>query len=286
MRLVQTRTKHTAQFFREQIAEVSLDMMLIPGGKFMMGSPEDEIDRSPNEGPQHPVTVPAFYLGKYPITQAQWRAVVNAVDSDLDPEPAHFKGYPRRYSASPKDNHPVEQVTWFDATEFCIKLSQLTGRTYRLPSEAEWEYACRAGTETPFYFGPSITTELANYRGTDREKYKWSGSYGDGPRGIFREETTPVGMFPPNVFGLYDMHGNAWEWCQDHYHDSYTGAPENGSAWIDPNAKKDVNRMLRGGGWNDNPQNCRSAFRFCLNNPDLHFHFIGFRVVSEAARTV
>jgi formylglycine-generating enzyme required for sulfatase activity len=279
MRLVQTRTKHTAQFFREQIAEVSLDMMLIPVGKFMMGSSEGEIDRFPDEGPQHPVTVPDFYIGKYPITQAQWRAVVNAesVDAPLNPEPSHFEG----------DNCPVEQVSWFEATKFCTKLSQLTGRKYRLPSEAEWEYACRAGVEnSPFHFGPTITTDLANYRGTDDEKYKWYGSYGDGPKGIYREETTPVGMFPPNAFGLYDMHGNVWEWCQDHYHDSYTGAPADGSAWIDSEAEENAPRMLRGGGWFSYPQDCRSACRYSYINPDNHSNDIGFRVVSEAARTL
>jgi formylglycine-generating enzyme required for sulfatase activity len=286
MRLVQTRTKHTAQFFREQIAEGSLDMMLIPGGEFMMGSPEEEIDRFSNESPRHLVTVPDFYMGKYPITQAQWRAVVNdqSVDSDLNPEPAHFKGD----AASPRDNHPVEQVSWFEATKFCTKLSQLTGRKYRLPSEAEWEYACRAGDKknNPFHFGPTITTDLANYRGTDSEEYKWSGSYGDGPKGIYREETTPVGMFSPNAFGLYDMHGNVWEWCQDHYHDSYTGAPADGSAWIDFDAEKNAPRMLRGGSWNFNPLSCRSACRNFCNYPDFHYFNIGFRVVSEAARTL
>jgi formylglycine-generating enzyme required for sulfatase activity len=295
MRLVQTRTKHNAQFFREQIAEVGLDMMLIPGGEFMMGSPEEEIvgaslgdspHRFSNESPQHPVTVPDFYMGKYPITQAQWRAVVNdkSVDSDLNPEPAHFKGD----AASPRDNHPVEQVSWFEATKFCTKLSQLTGRKYRLPSEAEWEYACRAGDKknNPFHFGPTITTDLANYRGTDSEEYKWSGSYGDGPKGIYREETTPVEMFSPNAFGLYDMHGNVWEWCQDHWHDNYTGAPADGSAWIDSDAEEKAPRMLRGGCWFVNPCYCRSACRFSYNDPDLHSNDIGFRVVSEAARTL
>ncbi len=281
MRLVQTRTKHTAQFFREQLsAEVSLDMMLIPGGEFMMGSPEEEIDLSSTEGPQHPVTVPTFYLGKYSITQAQWRTVVKAMDSDLNPEPAYFKGD----AAWHKDNYPVEEVSWFEATEFCTQLSQLTGRTYRLPSEAEWEYACRARTTTPFHFGPTITTDLVNYRGTDHKESNLSGSYGNVPQGIYRKETTRVGMFPPNTFGLYDMHGNVWEWCQDHYHDSYTGAPVDGSAWIDPDARRYSYRMLRGGSWIGNPQNCRSACRNDWGNPENHLNHIGFRVVSEAAR--
>jgi formylglycine-generating enzyme required for sulfatase activity len=276
MRLIQTSKKHTAQLFRERLnADVSLSMIVIPGGEFTMGSPEDEIDRHSNEGPQHFVTVPAFYMAQSPITQAQWRAVVNAepMDFELNAEPSHFVG----------DNRPVEKVSWFEATKF----SQITSRQYRLPSEAEWEYACRAGVKnSPFHFGPTITTDLANYRGTDSEEYKWSGSYGDGPKGIYREETTSVGMFSPNSFGLYDMHGNVWEWCQDHYHENYTGAPIDGTEWIDSNAKENAPRMLRGGGWSLNPQNCRSACRNNRNYPDYRNDVIGFRVVSEAAKTL
>jgi len=159
----------------------------------------------------------------------------------------------------------VEQVSWNDAIAFCNKLSQKTGRRYRLPSEAEWEYACRAGTKTPFYFGETITTELANYDGTS--------TYAAEPKGKYREQTTEVGSFPPNAFGLYDMHGNAWEWCEDSYHTSYEGAPKDGSSWID----NDNNyHLLRGGSWINDPQNCRSACR----NDDFNIVIgnIGFRV--------
>jgi formylglycine-generating enzyme required for sulfatase activity len=154
MPLLLKKTKHKAKFFREQLSEtVSLDMILIPSGTFLMGSPEDEIDRSPDESPQHAVTVPSFCMGKYPITQAQWRVVANLppLKQELNPEPSKFNG----------DDRPVEQVSWFDAQEFCSRLSNLTKRKYRLPSEAEWEYACRAGTTSPFHFGETITTNLA-----------------------------------------------------------------------------------------------------------------------------
>ena len=163
-------------------------------------------------------------MGKYPVTQAQWRlvAALPQVEIALNADPANFKG----------DNRPVEQVSWDEAVEFCQRLSVATGHQYRLPSEAEWEYACRAGTTTEFYFGETITTDLANYRGTD-VKYEgktYLGSYGAGPKGIYREQTTDVGSFPPNAYGLYDIHGNVWEWCLDHWHDNFREAPTDGSA--------------------------------------------------------
>lgn len=146
------------------------------------------------------------------------------MNKELDADPSNFKG----------DKRPVEQVSWYDAVEFCDRLTAHTKRAYSLPSEAEWEYACRAGTRTPFHFGETITTDLANYRGTDNEEYKWSGSYGPGPKGIYREQITEVGSFGvANAFGLYDMHGNVWEWCLDDWHDNYEGAPTDGSAWLD-----------------------------------------------------
>jgi formylglycine-generating enzyme required for sulfatase activity len=267
MRLLLKRTKCKARFFREQLSDtVSLDMMLIPSGTFLMGSPEDEINRSPNESPQHSVTVPSFCMGKYPITQAQWHVVANRpqVERELNPNSSNFSG----------EDHPVEQVSWFDAQEFCSRLSKLTKREYRLPSEAEWEYAARAGTTSTFHFGETITTDLANYN--------WKKSYG---RGSIRSYgTNTIGTFPPNVFGLYDMHGNVFEWCLDHYHNSYQGAPNDGIAWIDPNVANDAHRILRGGSWCYKPHLCRSAFR---NNytPDSRFNYIGFRVLCSAART-
>jgi formylglycine-generating enzyme required for sulfatase activity len=170
----------------------------------------------------------------------------------------------------------VERVTWHDAIEFCARLSKQTGREYRLPSEAEWEYACRAGTTTPFHFGETITTDLANYDGTR--------TYGSGPNGQYRKQTTEVGSFKvANAFGLYDMHGNVWEWCLDHWHENYNGAPADGSAWVTGgNASR---RVLRGGSWNNGPGNCRSAHRsrFEPGNRDSN---LGFRVVCSSAWTL
>ncbi|MDE5074117.1 MAG: formylglycine-generating enzyme family protein, partial [Trichodesmium sp. St5_bin8] len=176
---------------------------------------------------------------------------------------------------------PVEQVNWNQAVEFCKRLSKLTGRKYRLPSEAEWEYACRAGTSTPFYFGESITPELANYNGND--------TYGDGPKGENREQTTPVGKFPPNAFGLYDMHGNVYEWCADDWYDNYVGAPRDGSAWIKSNKnsnKNSIKVIIRGGSWLNYPWRCRSANRINVFVSDVADTFdIGFRLVSFPPRT-
>ncbi|MGF1569404.1 MAG: formylglycine-generating enzyme family protein [Nodosilinea sp.] len=224
---------HQAQYFTELLPnQASLDMILIPGGEFIMGSPTDEPDRREAEGPQHRVAVPAFAMGRYPVTQAQWRAVVTlpTEKQDLNPSPSRFEG----------DMHPVESVSWHDAVEFCARLSTHTGRDYRLPSEAEWEYACRAGTRTPFYFGNTLTADLANYNGT----YIYNG----GPKGEYREATTPVDHFEyANAWGLSDMHGNVYEWCQDHWHDNYEGAPTDGSAWLSEN--EDAGQVVRGGSW-------------------------------------
>jgi formylglycine-generating enzyme required for sulfatase activity len=277
MPLVLKRKKHAVKFFVEKLSsQVNLEMMLIPAGTFLMGSPENEIGRSSDESPQHSVNVPSFCMGKYPVTQEQWRVVAGlaVIDQELNPDLSSFKG----------DHHPVEQVSWFDAQEFCARLSLLTKREYRLPSEAEWEYACRGETTTPFHFGKTITTDLANYDGTDDPDGKWSGSYDQGPKGIYRKETTPVETLPPNIFGLHDMHGNVLEWCLDHYHDNYKDAPTDGTAWIDSDADRDAYRMVRGGCWLNYPQFCRSAYRFNYD-PAFQDYDFGFRVVCEAART-
>ena len=272
------RSRGRAEFFTEDLGNgIILEMVQISGGIFVMGSPESEEERRESEGPQHLVSIKPFFMGKYPVTQAQWFAVAasSKVERDLDPNPARFKGVHR----------PVEQVSWYDAVEFCQRLSRKTGRSYRLPSEAEWEYACRAGTTTPFHFGETITTNLANYRGTDweYEGKTYPGSYGYGPRGEYRKETTPVGSFPPNAFGLYDMHGNVWEWCADPWHDNYNSAPSDGSVW--ESGGNDEYRVLRGGSWYHPPGLCRSACRFYVIPVNAHDDF-GFRVVCVPARTL
>jgi formylglycine-generating enzyme required for sulfatase activity len=220
-KIVINRTLKTAQYYVEDLGNgIGLDMLLIPGGSFMMGSPDNELERRKSESPQHRVNIPNFCMGKYPVTQAQWKAVAGLakVNKDLDADPSKFKGA----------NRPVEQVSWYDAVEFCQRLTAHTKRQYRLPSEAEWEYACRAGTTTPFHFGETITSEFTNYRATS--------IYGRGVKGTYREETTPVGSFnAANNFGLYDMHGNVWEWCLDDWHDNYEGAPIDGIAWFNDN---------------------------------------------------
>ena len=260
----------------DSVKAVQLEMVQIPGGSFVMGAPKSEAGSSDDERPQHSVTITAFALGKYPVTQSQWRtiAVLPEVNRGLEPNPSDFKG----------DNRPVENVSWQDAVEFCDRLSQHTNKQYRLPSEAEWEYACRAGTTTPFHFGETITTDLANYRGTDNKEYKWSGYYGSGPKGVYRQETTDVGSFKvANNFGLYDLHGNVWEWCADHWHGNYDRAPTDGSAWLSDD--QEASRLLRGGSWVDDPAHCRSAFRLNVL-PGDRGHSVGFRVVCAFARTL
>jgi formylglycine-generating enzyme required for sulfatase activity len=240
---------------------VGLEMVSIPKGSFLMGSPEGELDRSSDEGPQHQVTIAPFLMGKYPVTQAQWRAVASLpeVEREVDADPSDFKN----------DKCPVEQVSWHEALEFCARLSKLTGKPYTLPSEAQWEYACRASTTTPFYFGETITTDLANYDGDY--------SYGSGSTGVYRAELTEVGSFPPNAFGLYDMHGNVVEWCLDVWHGSYDRAPVDGTAWMTGGASEV--RVHRGGAWDDEPKYCRSAYR-SSDWSNAREAFNGFRIVS------
>jgi formylglycine-generating enzyme required for sulfatase activity len=251
--------------------KIVLEMVAIPEGSFEMGSPDQELQRRDTESPQHSVTVPPFFMGKYPVTQAQWQVVaaLPQVEQELDPDPARFKGSDR----------PIENVSWQDATEFCDRLSQLTGKQYRLPSEAEWEYACRAGTITPFHFGETITPELANY--------DWSRTYGEikVPKKKSSKGTTHVGQFGlANGFGLYDMHGNVWEWCADHWHGNYNNAPADGGAWIDEMLSERASYVLRGGSWFFYPRLCRSASRL-INDAGFRLGILGFRVVCSAPRT-
>jgi formylglycine-generating enzyme required for sulfatase activity len=257
--------------FIEQLpleVNITLEIVAIPGGQFRMQPPESQLVQQSREGPQREVTVPAFFMGRYPITQAQWRIVAQImpqVNHKLKLNPSHFRG----------DRRPVEEVTWFDAVEFCDRLSRYTGRQYRLPSEAEWEYACRAGTTTAFHYGKTLTPELANYH--------HEGAYKKSRTSKSPGKTTTVGQYPANPWGLSDMHGNVWEWCADHWHSNYEGAPTDGSAWLDETAKTNARRVTRGGSWNDSPLHCRSRYRD-IGNPRESADFIGFRVMCAAPK--
>ncbi|MGF1486847.1 MAG: SUMF1/EgtB/PvdO family nonheme iron enzyme [Prochloraceae cyanobacterium] len=255
--------RHQTSYYNEELDEkITLDMVSIPGGDFLMGSKSDLASRS--ERPQHKVKVESFFMSKFPITQAQWAAIaaLPQVNRELNLNPSEFTG----------DNRPVENVSWYDAVEFCQRLSRETGRKYRLPSEAEWEYACRAGTDTPFYFGETITADLANYD----SNY----AYASETTVKYRGETTPVGIFPPNAFGLYDMHGLVYEWCIDTWHKNYQGAPDDGSAWLDLRDRDLSFQVLRGGSWLNSPSDCRCACRDRLMAQRSNtYEFVGFRVV-------
>lgn len=251
-----------AQSFTEDLGNgVFLEMVAIPGGTFLMGSPDTEKQRYNTESPQHWVTVKPFYMGKFTVTQEQWRrvAALPEVEMYLNPDPSYFKG----------DYFPVESISWFEAVEFCDRLSKKSGRKYGLPSEAEWEYACRAGTTTPFHFGLTISTDFANYDGNF--------TYGSASQGIYRQKTTPVGSFPANAFGLYDMHGNVWEWCADHWHGNYNGTPSDGSVWENDDDDDDDDKVLRGGSHFSTPAKCRCAYRGYYS-PDDDSDNIGFRI--------
>jgi formylglycine-generating enzyme required for sulfatase activity len=269
MPLTVRRTPRTGRGFTEPLLDVGdaipLHMVRIPGGTFTMGSPDDEPERTEAEGPQRDVTVPMCFMGRYPITQAQYEQVMEtnpATQYDAD-----------RFVAP---NKPVVGVSWEDATTFCQRLSERTRRTYRLPSEAEWEYACRAGTETPFHFGTTLTPEVVNYHGDY--------TYADGPKGEFRNATTPVNHFDlANAFGLCDMHGTVFEWCAPHRHEHSDGAPPDGRAWIEGGDSS--YRVVRGGSWSDIPRNCRSAYRG-RNTPGNRNYYIGFRVVCSPPRAL
>lgn len=236
------------------------EMVVIPEGSFVMGSPPDEEWHNPSEKPEHwvrfarPFTRP-FALGIHPVTFDEFEHYCIEVGRQKPGD--HGWGRGRR---------PVINVNVDDAEAYLNWLSKITGKYYRLPSEAEWEYACRAQTTTPFANGTTINTDQANYDGSD--------PYGDGKTGVYRKQTTAVGSFPPNPFGLYDMHGNVWEWCADHWHDNYDGAPVDGSAWLE--AGDPDRRVLRGGSWLEFARHLRSACRF-HHAPDERYNFIGFR---------
>ena len=230
----------------------------IPAGEFSMGS-EDGYD---NEEPIHKVKLDGFEISATSVTQAQYKAVMGA-------NPSYFKEKGHKDAAE----LPVENVSWNDAIVFCEQLTKLAKGKYRftLPTEAQWEYACRAGTTTPFNTGENLTTEQANYNGNY--------PYRNNPKGKYLEKTTPVGSYPPNAWGLYDMHGNVWEWCMDWYGEKYYEKCKNKGSVENPAGQETgSSRVLRGGSWYDNGRNCRSANRY-NNIPDDRDNDIGFRVV-------
>ena len=252
-----SRTQGRAQQKIEHLGnDIKLEIVYIPGGSFLMGSPTEEVGRYSDEGPQHRVTLQPFYMSKYPITQEQYEVIMGN-------NPSRFIG----------EKRPVEKVSWQDATKFCQRLSRKMGRDYRLPRESQWEYACRAGTTTPFNFGKTITPELVNYNG----KYP----YGNAPKGKYRQQTTDVGIFPPNAFGLYDMYGNVWEWCAEEWDDNYDGASRDGNVRLDRSQEPP---RLRGGSWFSSSNACRSTYRLNIGRRDIHSFNIGFRVVCSVAR--
>jgi len=257
-KIIERHKKEGKQYIEDLGNGVVLEMVEIPSGDFMMGSPDGEGYDS--EKPQHKVTVSTFYMGKYQVTQQQWEVVMGS-------NPSRFKG---------SGKLPVENISWNDAIEFCKRLSAKTNKIYRLPSEAEWEYACRAGTETPFAFGETINTDIVNYNGNY--------PYGEGAKGENRGKTTVVGSLGvANGFGLYDMHGNVREWCQDAWHSNYNDAPTDGSIW-DDKLSNNTYRVLRGGSYVSYAYYCRSAFRSFFT-PDFRDLNLGFRLVM-AARTL
>jgi formylglycine-generating enzyme required for sulfatase activity len=279
----------TARYFQIDLpGGMQLDLVQVPTGGFMMGTLESDlvavkqgssrgvekkdlnydivesyIRRFNWESPRHMVNVPGFYMSKFEITQAQWRAVASLprVNTDLLSDPSSFKG----------SNLPVETITWDEAIEFCERLTRATGRRFRLPTEAEWEYAARAGTNTPFNFGDSIKTDWANFQG----KFPYNNS----PKGEFRETTVAVGTIgAPNAFGLYDMHGNVWEWCSDVWNENYEGAPIDGKSW--DTGKIQYLRIIRGGAWDSFGGECRSNSRNRMT-ATIRLNSIGLRVVAD-----
>jgi len=247
-----TWTRHTTEQFIEDLGNgITLELIAIPAGAYYMGSRQSE--GNPDERPQHFVTIKLFMMGKFLITQEQWKTIMGRSSR------CRFKG----------NNLPIEQVSWKDSRNFCKRLSERTKRNYHLPSESQWEYACRAGTSTPFSFGETLTSDLANYNGEH--------VYKDEPRGIYFHSTSEGGKYPPNAFGLYDMHGNLMEWCADNWIDDYHMSPRDDSAY---RMFDNQYHVARGGSWHDTPHVCRSAARIRFEQNAAE-DYIGFRVACD-----
>jgi formylglycine-generating enzyme required for sulfatase activity len=243
-------------------------MMVIPGGRINMGSPADEEGRWSDEGPQHQVLISrAIAVGKFEITYSEWDVCVSAgactAQINSTEGVAHDEGWGR-------EQRPVVNLSWAEAKKYLAWLSSKTGKDYRFLSEAEWEYAARAGTTTSYLWGEGVSHENANY-GRDRPSAGWASGRDQWI------ETAPVGGFAPNAFGVYDMYGNVWEWVEDCWNDSYDDAPVNGSAWTSGDCSSHV---LRGGAWHAKPSVLRAALRVGYH-PDIRFNAIGFRVARD-----
>jgi formylglycine-generating enzyme required for sulfatase activity len=257
---VTERRRASAQQLVQPLGKgVTLHMVQIPGGTFLMGAPESEPGSKTSERPQHQVNVAPFYLGKYPVTLDQWRAVMGARPYAMKIAASSFKKSGRQ---------PAVRVSFDEVEEFCARLSRKTRRIFRLPSEAEWEYACRAGTSTAFSFGPAITRDVAIYDGEAIRRADPDGTH---------TTTRPVGSLrAANAFGLSDMHGHVWEWCEDWWHKSYEGAPTDGRAWKSDGESR--NRVMRGGSWYAAAEFCRSASRHIGGEAGIRSRQIGLRV--------
>jgi len=254
-------TPGSGEFFRD--CPDCPEMVVVPSGTFTMGSPESETDRADYEGPRHRVTIgEPFAVGRFAVTFAEWDACAAG---------GGCGGYRPNDQGWGRGNRPVIGINWDDAKTYVQWLSKKTGKSYRLLSEAEREYVARAGTATPFWWGSAITPDMANYDGN----YVYAGG---GKKGEYRRKTVPVDSFKPNPWGLYQVHGNVWEWAEDCRHLTYDGAPDDGSAWT---AGDCTSHVLRGGSWSDDPVDLRSAYR-ANNNPVERYNNYGLRV----ARTV
>ena len=256
------RSHHSVKYYAEDLGDdINLEMIVIPDGELIHNLADREKNKTNNTTYQKLLRIPSFYIAKFPITQRQWQQVAKLpqIKRKLHLKPAQFSGL----------DLPVENISWYDAIEFCQRLSQATGKQYRLPSEAQWEYACRAKTTTPFSFGQTITSEIANYNG----RY----TYADEIKGEYRKTTTPVNKFLPNAFGLYSMHGNVWEWCADDWQDNYQNISSD--RLIDNSSGNQI-KVIRGGSWGSRPAFCSSTHRdrFIADNFN---NFIGFRCVIE-----
>ena len=256
------------------------EMVMIPAGSFMMGSPEGEAGRDKNEGPRHEVRIgKAFAVGKYEVTRREYGEFVRETGRDMsggcwvDDAAQGWKSDGGRSWEDPGfeqgARHPAVCVSWEDAKSYVKWLSGKTGKRYRLLSESEWEYVARGGTRGPFHFGGTIATDKANYNGNY--------TYGSGSKGVYRGKTVRVGSFSANDFGLHDVHGNVWEWVEDCWHADYKGAPADGSAWERESGGDCRRRVLRGGSWNSGPGSLRSAIRG-WNTAGGRSSGIGFRI--------